>query len=52
MRLHEEGIAAPSYTVLGGRYALRVCVTNHRSTVADLDLLVDAVARLGAALGA
>ncbi len=52
VRLHEEGIAAPSYTVLSGRYALRVCITNHRSTAADLDLLVDAVARLGAALGA
>jgi len=50
VRLHEEGIAAPSYTVLDGRYALRVCITNHRSTTADLDLLVDGVTRLGAAL--
>ncbi len=50
VRLHEEGIAAPSYTTLGGRYALRVCITNHRSTTADLDALVVAVTRLGTAL--
>jgi glutamate/tyrosine decarboxylase-like PLP-dependent enzyme len=47
LRLHEGGVAAPSYTVLNGVYALRVCVTNHRSTFADFDILVREVLRLG-----
>jgi glutamate/tyrosine decarboxylase-like PLP-dependent enzyme len=47
VRLHESGIAAPSYTVLGGRHALRVCITNHRTRREDLDLLVREVVRLG-----
>ncbi len=47
VRLHEGGIAAPSYTVLGGRYALRVCITNHRTRREDLDVLVREVVRLG-----
>jgi glutamate/tyrosine decarboxylase-like PLP-dependent enzyme len=47
VRLHEAGVAAPSYTVLGGRYALRVCITNHRTRREDLDLLVREVVRLG-----
>jgi glutamate/tyrosine decarboxylase-like PLP-dependent enzyme len=47
LRLHEGGMAAPSYTVLDGKYALRVCNTNHRSRRADFDLLVREVLRLG-----
>jgi glutamate/tyrosine decarboxylase-like PLP-dependent enzyme len=38
--LQEEGVAVPSSTNLGGRFALRVCVTNHRSRREDFDLLV------------
>jgi glutamate/tyrosine decarboxylase-like PLP-dependent enzyme len=52
VRLHESGTAAPSYTVLGGRYALRVCITNHRTRREDLDLLVREVVRLGKELAA
>lgn len=40
MRLHESGVAAPSYTMIKGRYALRVAITNHRTRQEDLDLLV------------
>jgi aromatic-L-amino-acid/L-tryptophan decarboxylase len=47
VRLHDSGVAAPSYTVLGGRYALRVCITNHRTRRKDLDVLVREVVRLG-----
>lgn len=47
VRLHESGLAAPSYTTLGGRYALRVAHVNHRSRCGDFDLLVSAVIRLG-----
>jgi glutamate/tyrosine decarboxylase-like PLP-dependent enzyme len=52
VRLHESGVAAPSYTVLGGRYALRVCITNHRTRREDLDVLVREVVRLGRELSA
>jgi glutamate/tyrosine decarboxylase-like PLP-dependent enzyme len=48
IRLHESGIAAPSYTTLEGRYCLRACITNHRSQRSDFDLLVTTVVRLGA----
>ena len=47
MRLQEQGIAAPSSTVLDGRFAIRAAITNHRSTRADFDALVEAVAAIG-----
>ena len=47
MRLQERGIAAPSSTVLGGRFAIRAAITNHRSTRADFDALADAVLAIG-----
>jgi glutamate/tyrosine decarboxylase-like PLP-dependent enzyme len=45
--LHEQGIAAPSYTTLAGAYCLRVAISNHRSREEDFDLLVSEVLRLG-----
>jgi glutamate/tyrosine decarboxylase-like PLP-dependent enzyme len=47
IRLHESGVAVPSYTTLNDRYALRVAITNHRSRREDFDLLVREVIRLG-----
>ena len=47
LRLHEGGLAAPSYTVIDGTYALRVCITNHRTTNHDLDILIRETVRLG-----
>ncbi|MBZ0290691.1 MAG: amino acid decarboxylase, partial [Anaerolineae bacterium] len=47
IRLHESGIAVPSYTRINGKYAIRVANTNHRSRRSDFDLLVQAVLRLG-----
>ena len=47
MRLQERGIAAPSSTVLEGRFAIRAAITNHRSTMADFDVLVRAVLEIG-----
>jgi len=47
IRLHESGIAAPSYTSLEGRYCLRAAITNHRSRREDFDILVGATTRLG-----
>lgn len=46
MRLQEEGLAVPSSTVLDGRFALRVAITNHRSRFEDFDFLVEQVLRL------
>lgn len=50
LRLHESGVAVPSYTVLQGRYALRVANTNHRTKKEDFDLLISKVIELGDAL--
>jgi len=47
MQLHEQGIAAPSYTVLNGKYTIRVAITNHRSTRKDFDILIQATERIG-----
>ena len=45
--LQEGGIAAPSFTTLGGRYCLRVAISNHRSALSDFDVLVEEVNRIG-----
>lgn len=47
MRLHEQGIAAPSYTMLNGRYAIRTAITNHRSRFEDFEALVKTTVRIG-----
>jgi glutamate/tyrosine decarboxylase-like PLP-dependent enzyme len=47
MQLHERGIAAPSFTLLQGRYAIRVANTNHRSRYRDFEILAEEVIRLG-----
>lgn len=46
-RLQESGIAAPSSTVLAGKFALRAAITNHRSRREDFDIMISAVIRLG-----
>jgi glutamate/tyrosine decarboxylase-like PLP-dependent enzyme len=50
LRLHESGVAVPSYTTLKGKYALRVAITNHRSQRGDFDILVDEVKKIGQAI--
>ncbi|MES2522327.1 MAG: pyridoxal-dependent decarboxylase [Gemmatimonadota bacterium] len=47
LRLQERGIAVPSSTTLGGRFAIRVANVNHRARTADFDLLADSVVALG-----
>ena len=44
--LQEQGIAVPSTARLIGRLYIRICITNHRSTLADFDVLVNAVIEL------
>ena len=47
MRIQERGIAVPSATVLQGKFALRVALTNHRTVKSDLELFADGVVQLG-----
>ena len=47
VRLQESGVAFPTNAVIGGRYAIRVAISNHRSRREDFDLLVTEVRRLG-----
>jgi hypothetical protein len=50
IRIQETGVAVPSGTRVSGRFAIRVAVTNHRSTRADFRLLVNQVLKLGSDL--
>ncbi len=50
LRIQETGVAIPSQTVLNGKFAIRVAITNHRSRREDFDLLVRAVVETGAAV--
>jgi len=52
VRLHESGIAVPTYTTLNGNYCLRAAIANHRTRSEDLALFVAAVRRLGRELAA
>ena len=52
IQLQEQGICAPSYTTLHGRYCLRVAIANHRRVQDDFDLLVKEVIRIGQKLAA
>jgi len=47
MRLHESGVAAPSFTILKGCYVIRVAITNHRTRMEDMRILVEAVVEIG-----
>ncbi len=47
MELQTRGIAAPSTTNINGRTVIRVCITNHRTTRADIDLTLAEILRLG-----
>ncbi|NQV98734.1 MAG: cytochrome D ubiquinol oxidase subunit I [Rhodospirillales bacterium] len=51
MDLQEGGIAAPSTTKIAGQLMIRVNITNHRTRLADMDILVDEVVRLGRVYG-
>ncbi len=46
-RLRRETTVAPSSTIVGGRFAIRPCFINPRTTEREVDELVDAVVRFG-----
>ena len=45
LRLQESGEAIPSHTVLNGKFAIRVCITNYRTQNTDIELLIDQTLR-------
>jgi glutamate/tyrosine decarboxylase-like PLP-dependent enzyme len=47
VRLQRSGIVMPSNTMVGGRFAIRVAITNHRSRYNDFELLLQEVVRIG-----
>jgi glutamate/tyrosine decarboxylase-like PLP-dependent enzyme len=47
MEMQEQGIAAPSYTILNGKYAIRLSITNHRTKAQDLDTVIAAAISIG-----
>jgi len=49
VELQMQGIAATSTTRIAGKTAIRAAVTNHRTTVQDLEVLVAESLRLGKA---
>jgi aromatic-L-amino-acid/L-tryptophan decarboxylase len=48
--LQRDGRVYLSNAVVGGHFALRACVTNYRTTTADIDRTIDVLRRLGADL--
>ncbi|MFW9930897.1 MAG: pyridoxal phosphate-dependent decarboxylase family protein, partial [Candidatus Thorarchaeota archaeon] len=46
-QLQETGKAVPSSTELNEKYVIRVSITNHRSTKADFEFLVNEVIKIG-----
>jgi aromatic-L-amino-acid decarboxylase len=48
--IQESGIAAPSSTKIDGHFAIRAAIFNHRSTVENVDAMLDAVLRFGGVL--
>ena len=50
--LHESGLAAPSTTIIGNRLAIRAAIVNHRTEPRDINALLKAVLKFGAAAAA
>jgi aromatic-L-amino-acid/L-tryptophan decarboxylase len=50
MRMHESGVAVPSYSTLQGRYCLRVAIGNHRARQEDFDVFVDTLLKMAGEL--
>jgi glutamate/tyrosine decarboxylase-like PLP-dependent enzyme len=50
LKIQESGIAVTSTTVIDGNTAIRVNITNHRTKVSDIDLLINSVLEIGESL--
>jgi hypothetical protein len=51
-RLQRGGEVFVSNAVIGGRYALRACIVNFHTTMADVEALPEIVVRVGRDIGA
>lgn len=49
-KLQKDGAVYPSNAVIGGRFAIRACIVNFRTSGADVKALVDATVAAGRAL--
>ncbi|MDR3512837.1 MAG: pyridoxal-dependent decarboxylase [Caulobacteraceae bacterium] len=49
IELQEEGRVAPSLTEIGGKAAIRAALFNHRTTMQDVDALIEGAVRFGRA---
>lgn len=49
VRLQESGIAAPSTTTINGKLAIRAAIVNHRTDERDVEALLEATLKFGAA---
>lgn len=49
--VQRDGSSYLSNAAVGGRFALRACVMNHRTTLDDMDRLLDDIRRVAPALG-
>ncbi len=45
--IQESGIAAPSSTIVGGQFAIRAAIFNHRTSQLEIDSLLEASLRFG-----
>jgi glutamate/tyrosine decarboxylase-like PLP-dependent enzyme len=52
VHLQESGVCAPSTTRINGELAIRAAITNHRTSEAHIDALVDAALSIGRVLTA
>lgn len=52
LRLQEEGLAVLSDTTVHGTHCLRAAIANHRTRLEDIDLVIEAIARIGAEIRA
>jgi glutamate/tyrosine decarboxylase-like PLP-dependent enzyme len=50
--IQESGVAVPSSCRIGGKLAIRVCITNHRSRDDDFVLMADTISKTGGRLAA
>ncbi|HZS07859.1 MAG TPA: pyridoxal-dependent decarboxylase [Blastocatellia bacterium] len=49
--LVREGTALMGPVVIGGRFGIRACITNYRTTREDIDLILDRLLQLGGSVG-
>ncbi len=50
LRIQESGLAVPSGTIIDGRFAIRVAITNHRTRKEDFDQLIEASLKIARSL--